>query len=123
MLRPHRQPDRRPATRCGAKARTRGGLPCQAAPVRGKKRCRMHGGLSTGPRTPEGLERSRRARWVHGRRSKEAIEERRRANWETWEQAKRRFERESRRADRLMARDARRISRELDRLLGRLPDA
>lgn len=32
-------------------------------------RCRMHGGLSTGPRTPEGLERSRRARWKHGRRS------------------------------------------------------
>lgn len=25
--------------------------------------CRMHGGLSTGPRTPEGLERSRHARW------------------------------------------------------------
>jgi hypothetical protein len=29
-------------------------------------RCRMHGGMSTGPKTPEGLERSRRARWVHG---------------------------------------------------------
>lgn len=27
----------------------------------------MHGGLSTGPRTPEGLERCRRARWRHGR--------------------------------------------------------
>ena len=82
----------------------------------------MHGGLSTGPRTPEGLERSRRARWVHGRRSKEVIEARRWANWETWEQAKRRFERESRRADQLMARDARRISRQIDRLLNRLPD-
>jgi hypothetical protein len=32
-------------------------------------RCRMHGGLSTGPRTPEGLERSRKARWKHGQRS------------------------------------------------------
>jgi hypothetical protein len=30
----------------------------------------MHGGLSTGPRTPEGLERSRRARWKHGMYSK-----------------------------------------------------
>ena len=49
---------------CGAKTRTRGGAPCQAAPVRGKQRCRMHGGASTGPRTPEGLERSRRARVV-----------------------------------------------------------
>ena len=30
-------------------------------------RCRMHGGKSTGPRTPEGRERSRRANWKHGR--------------------------------------------------------
>jgi hypothetical protein len=30
------------------------------------RRCRMHGGLSTGPRTAEGLARSRRARWKHG---------------------------------------------------------
>jgi hypothetical protein len=36
-------------------------------------RCRLHGGLSTGPRTPEGLQRSRRARWVHGERSAEAL--------------------------------------------------
>jgi hypothetical protein len=31
----------------------------------------MHGGMSTGPRTPEGLERSRRARWKHGVYSQE----------------------------------------------------
>ena len=31
----------------------------------------MHGGKSTGPRTPEGLERSRKARWIHGERSAE----------------------------------------------------
>ena len=55
--------------RCGA--RTRGGRPCQAWPVRGRRRCRLHGGLSTGPTTPEGLERSRRARWIHGRYSRE----------------------------------------------------
>jgi hypothetical protein len=35
-------------------------------------RCRMHGGASTGPRTPEGLARSRRARWKHGLYSGEA---------------------------------------------------
>jgi len=28
-------------------------------------RCRMHRGASTGPRTPQGLARSRRARWKH----------------------------------------------------------
>ena len=36
-------------------------------------RCRMHGGLSTGPRTAEGLEGSRRARWKHGAYSRERI--------------------------------------------------
>jgi hypothetical protein len=29
-------------------------------------RWRVHGGLSTGPRTPEGLARSRRSNWKHG---------------------------------------------------------
>ena len=33
---------------------------------------RCHGGKSTGPRTPEGLERSRRARLVHGYYTAEA---------------------------------------------------
>lgn len=32
---------------CGAK--TRAGKPCQNSPIAGKKRCRLHGGLSTGP--------------------------------------------------------------------------
>jgi hypothetical protein len=34
-------------------------------------RCRLHGGLSTGPRTPEGLERMRRANTRHGKYSEE----------------------------------------------------
>jgi hypothetical protein len=42
-------------------------------------RCRVHGGLSTGPRTPEGLERSRRANWKHGYYSAEAKAARREA--------------------------------------------
>lgn len=62
------------APRCGAHARS--GKPCRAPALRGKKRCRLHGGLSTGPRTPEGLARSRRARWIHGRYSEEAKAER-----------------------------------------------
>jgi hypothetical protein len=37
---------------------------------------KLHGGKSTGPRTPEGLERSRRANWKHGHFSREAKAER-----------------------------------------------
>jgi len=37
----------------------------------------MHGGTSTGPRTPEGLERIRKARTVHGAYSAEMRELRR----------------------------------------------
>jgi len=43
--------------RCGA--RTRAGGECQATPVIGRRRCRMHGGASTGPRTVEGRARAR----------------------------------------------------------------
>jgi len=42
--------------RCGAK-RHRDGQPCQALSEPGKRRCRFHGGRSTGPRTPEGKAR------------------------------------------------------------------
>jgi hypothetical protein len=56
------------AARCGAK--TRRGTACQG-PAMANGRCRIHGGPSTGPRTPEGLERSRRARWKHGAYSRE----------------------------------------------------
>jgi hypothetical protein len=57
------------APRCGAK--TRRGKACRSPAMR-NGRCRMHGGASTGPRTPEGLARSRRARWKHGSYSAEA---------------------------------------------------
>jgi hypothetical protein len=46
---------------CGA--RTRAGYPCRGIPVfrppgtPGRARCRLHGGKSTGPRTPEGRAR------------------------------------------------------------------
>jgi hypothetical protein len=49
--------------RCGA--RTRAGLPCKAPAMR-NGRCYRHGGPSTGPRTPEGLQRIVKARTVHG---------------------------------------------------------
>ena len=44
---------------CGAM--TRGRTPCKRAPVPGRGRCRLHGGLSTGPKTPEGRERCAQA--------------------------------------------------------------
>lgn len=52
--------------RCGAKTRT--GTPCQCRPVEGKRRCKFHGGLSTGARSTEGRERLREA----GRRGAQA---------------------------------------------------
>jgi hypothetical protein len=69
------------APRCGA--RTRRQTPCQAPAVRHRKRCRLHGGKSTGPRTPEGLARSRRATWKHGAYSRET-RERLRENRRRW---------------------------------------
>src|SRR5215469_134764 len=60
------------AKRCGASNR-RGG-PCEC-PAMLNGRCRFHGGLSTGPKTPEGIERIRQAVTKHGRYSKQAIAE------------------------------------------------
>lgn len=51
-------------------ARTRSGLPCQKPPLKSKSRCRLHGGLSTGPRTADGKARIASANYKHGRRSK-----------------------------------------------------
>ncbi len=51
------------APRCGA--RTRASTACQG-PAMPNGRCRMHGGLSTGPRTPGGVERIRQSRTKYG---------------------------------------------------------
>jgi len=61
------------AKRCGAKNRR--GTPCQC-PAMPNGRCRLHGGLSTGPKTLEGIERIRQAVTKHGRYSKQTIAER-----------------------------------------------
>lgn len=42
-------------TQCGAKCRD--GHPCRRQRLPGKKRCRLHGGASTGPKTAEGRKR------------------------------------------------------------------
>src|SRR5262245_5816506 len=62
------------APRCGARSK-RTGKPCRGAAMP-NGRCKLHGGKSTGPCTPEGLERSRRANWKHGHFSREAKAER-----------------------------------------------
>ena len=67
-----------PGQRCGAK--TRKGTPCQKPPLMGKTRCRLHGGLSTGPQTSEGKARIAAAHWKHGRRSR-AFTEARKQIW------------------------------------------
>ena len=72
----NRQGDWNNAPRCGAK--TRKGTPCRSAAMK-NGRCRMHGGMSTGPRTPEGIERIRAARTKHGRYSAASIAARRAA--------------------------------------------
>jgi hypothetical protein len=63
------------APRCGA--RTRRGTSCQGPAMRHRRRCRLHGGLSTGARTPEGLARIRQAVTKHGWFTRAAREERR----------------------------------------------
>ncbi|MCW3781381.1 helix-turn-helix domain-containing protein [Defluviimonas salinarum] len=58
-----------PRVKCGAK--TRKGTPCRALSEPGRRRCRFHGGLSTGPRTKEGRNRigaAQRLRWQASKR-------------------------------------------------------
>ena len=57
-----------PGRRCGAK--TRAGGACQNPAIKDRSRCKLHGGLSTGPRTLAGKARVIAANTKHGRRSK-----------------------------------------------------
>lgn len=54
-----------PAPRCQAKSK-RSQEQCKKATVRGKDKCRMHGGASTGPVTAEGRKRCAAGKTVHG---------------------------------------------------------
>ena len=56
-----------PGARCGAK--TRRGSACLKPALKNKTRCQLHGGRSTGPKTPEGKARVITANTKHGRRS------------------------------------------------------
>ena len=54
-----------PGQRCGAK--TRRGTPCLKAAIKGRNRCRNHGGCSTG------VSGERNGKYKHGRSTKQAI--------------------------------------------------
>ncbi|PDH32283.1 MAG: hypothetical protein CNF02_12580 [OM182 bacterium MED-G28] len=43
---------------------------CKAPAIKGKTKCRFHGGKSTGPRTAEGRARIAKAHTVHGRETR-----------------------------------------------------
>jgi glucans biosynthesis protein len=58
------------APHCGAKDRA--GMPCQSVPMKGRKRCRVHGGLSPG--APRG---HKNGNYKDGYWTREAVEERR----------------------------------------------
>jgi hypothetical protein len=67
---------RRDLPACGAK--TRAGGRCRVKAVRGKKRCRFHGGLSTGPKTEAGRARiaeAQRRRWRNYRQTPPVLAE------------------------------------------------
>ena len=63
--------------RCDAK--TRRGTACQRPAYKHNGRCGLHGGKSTGARTPEGLKRISDANLRHGRYIKDKLERQRRA--------------------------------------------
>jgi len=69
----NRRGDLQNIRRCGAKTRRK--TACMSPAMR-NGRCRLHGGLSTGPRTQAGIERIRLANTRHGGRTQAARAER-----------------------------------------------
>lgn len=64
-----------PCLRCNAKSK-RTGERCNAPAIKGKSKCRTHGGRSSGPRTPSGRTRCALAKTVHGTDSRKMRAER-----------------------------------------------
>lgn len=69
-----------PGQRCFAK--TRKCTACQRPAYEHNRRCGLHGGLSTGARTPEGFKRISEANLKHDRMTKDKLDEQRRLAYE-----------------------------------------
>ena len=61
-----------PGRRCGAK--TRGDGACQNPAIKGRNRCKLHGGLSTRPKSEVGKRQIVDAHLKHGRRGRAHVE-------------------------------------------------
>ena len=62
-------------TRCNAKSK-RTKQQCRNPAIKGKTKCKHHGGRSTGSRTPEGKARQIKANTIHGRETRAIRKER-----------------------------------------------
>lgn len=60
---------------CAAMSK-RTGVQCRAVAIKGKTKCRAHGGRSTGPKTAAGKARIAAAHLLHGRETRKARDER-----------------------------------------------
>lgn len=82
-----------PGRRCGAK--TRQSTHCRKPALKGRTRCQLHGGRSTGPKTIEGRQRVSEAHFKHGQRTNAQIaadRERARINRQIWAELRMRIE-------------------------------
>ena len=68
-------------TQCNAQSK-RTKQQCRAPAIKGKTKCRFHGGKSTGPKTAEGRARIAAANTVHGRETRQKRAERNRMSGE-----------------------------------------
>jgi hypothetical protein len=71
--------DLRLLPRCMAKAKS-SGKRCGNPAMRNKRVCWIHGGRSTGPKTPDSLLRSKSANLKHGNYTKDVLEQRKNIN-------------------------------------------
>jgi len=71
--------DLRLLPRCAARAKS-SGKRCGNPAMRGKRVCWIHGGRSTGPRTTQGMLRSKVANLKHGYYAKDFLERRKKLN-------------------------------------------
>lgn len=62
-------------TQCQAKSK-RTQHQCRAPASKGKTKCRIHGGASTGPKTEQGRQRCAEAKTIHGNETRKARTER-----------------------------------------------